>query len=334
VRPVIHWLAGIGIAVGALLSGYFIVATDAWMQHPVGFVRDAHGAIHLESFWAVLGNPYVGWQYAHTINGALLTAAFVLAGIGAFYQLTNRHPAFARLSLQTGLIAAAVLTVTQAVPTGDLAGKNVARFQPAKLAAMEGLFETARGAPLAIIGMPDTRTGQLLDPIYVPEVLSYLAYGERHATVTGVADIPAGQRPPIELTYYGYHIMVGLGTIFFAIAWLGLFLLARKRLTTSRWFLWILMLTIPFPYIANEMGWMVTEVGRQPWVIYGLMRTAEGTSTNVSAGETVFTTLGFAGVYCVLGLLFLLLCGRIIWKGPDSGDENGRREPHLYGVPA
>jgi cytochrome d ubiquinol oxidase subunit I len=200
VKPVIHWLSGIGVAFGALLSGYFIVATDAWMQHPVGYVTDAQGRIHLDSFWAVLGNPYAGWQYAHTINGALLTAAFVLAGVGAFYQLTNRHPAFARLSMQTGVIAAAVLTITQALPTGDLAGKNVARYQPSKLAAMEGVFKTEKGAPLAIIGMPNTQAEDLLDPIYVPGVLSYLAYGEPQATVKGLSDIPADLRPPVECT--------------------------------------------------------------------------------------------------------------------------------------
>ena len=312
----VHWLAGVGVALGSLLSGYFIVATDAWMQHPVGYEMEATGAIHLASFWAVLLNPYAGWQYAHTINGAVLTAAFVMGGVGAFYLLSNRCQEFGRLAVKTAVIAGAILSFTQLFPTGDFGSKNVARYQRTKLAAMEGLFETKKGAPLAIIGMPDTQNGRLIDPIYLPESLSYLAYGDFRASVNGLNSYPRDLWPPVELTYYSYHIMVGLGTIFIAQMLLGLYLLCRGHLYSSRWFLWTLMLAIPFPYIANEAGWVVAEVGRQPWLVYGLLRTSEGTSTNVAAGETVFTTLGFAGIYALLTLLFVFLVGRVIQKGP------------------
>ncbi len=313
-----HWLSGLGVWVGSMLSGYFIIAADAWMQHPVGYAKDPSGAIHLSSFWAVLLNPYAGWQYAHTINGALLTAAYVMGGVGAFYLLSNRHRDFARLSVKMAVIAGAILSVTQLFPTGDLSSSNVVRYQPTKLASMEGLFETKKGAPLAIIGMPDTQHGILIDPIYLPEFLSYLAYGDFRASVTGLNEYPRELWPPVELTYYSYHIMVGLGTIFIAQMLIGLFLLWRRRLFSSRWFLWTLMLAIPFPYIANEAGWLVAEVGRQPWLVYGVLKTSEGTSTNVAAGETVFTTIGFAGIYAMLGLLFLLQVGRVILKGPDE----------------
>jgi cytochrome d ubiquinol oxidase subunit I len=318
VGKVAHWLAGLGVAAGSLLSGYFIVATDAWMQHPVGYETEASGAIHLTSFWSVLLNPYAGWQYAHTINGALLTAAFVMGSVGAFYLLSNRHLDFARLSVKMAVIAGTILSLTQLFPTGDLNSKNVVRYQPTKLASMEGLFETKKGAPLAIIGMPDTQNGKLIDPVYIPEFLSFLAYGDLRASVDGLSSYPKDLWPPVELTYYAYHIMVGLGSLFIAQMLLGLFLLWRRRLYESRWYLWALMLALPFPYIANEAGWMVAEVGRQPWLVYGVLRTAEGTSTNVAAGETVFTTLGFAGIYAMLGLLFLLLVGRVILKGPDE----------------
>ncbi len=321
VKPVVHWLSGIGVAVGSLLSGYFIVAADAWMQHPVGYAVNPDGSIHLTSFWAVLLNPYAGWQYAHTINGALLTAAYVMAAVGAFYLLSGRHPDFARLSLKMGVIAGALLSVTQLYPTGTLNGENVARYQPTKLASMEGLFETRKGAPLAIIGMPDTKEHKLIDPIYVPKFLSYLAYGDFRAEVIGLNSYPQELWPPVELTYYGYHIMVGLGTLFIAQMLVGLFLLWRQRLFTRRWFLWTLMCALPFPYIANQAGWLVTEVGRQPWLVYGLMRTSEGTSANVAAGEVVFTTLGFAGIYTVLSLLFVILAGRMILQGPQEGPE-------------
>jgi cytochrome d ubiquinol oxidase subunit I len=184
---------------------------------------------------------------------------------------------------------------------------------------MEGLFETRRGAPLAIIGMPDTETRLLMDPIYVPRMLSYLAYGDFRAQVVGLNDYPADLRPPMELVYYAYHIMVGLGTIFIAVLAGGAFLLWRGRLFGSRWYLWIVMVAIPFPYIANQAGWIVGEVGRQPWVVYGLQRTSEATSLNVSGGMTIFTLLGFMGLYSVLALLYVFLCGRIILAGTGGG---------------
>lgn len=318
VRPVVHWLAGLGVAGGSLLSGYFIVATDAWMQHPVGYQMDTGSTVRLTSFWAVLLNPFAGWQYAHTINGALLTAAFVIGGVGAFYLLSERHTEFAKLSLKMGIIAGAILSLTQLFPTGTLNSANVTRYQPLKLATMEGLFETRKGAPIAILGMPDTTAGKLIDPIYVPEFLSYLAYGDSRAQVNGLNSYPKDLWPPVELTYYAYHIMVGLGTIFIAQMLLGLFLLWRRRLYTAHWFLWTLMLAFPFPYIANQAGWLVAEVGRQPWLAYGLMRTSAGTSLNVAAGEAIFTTLGFAGIYALLGLLFVALAGRIILRGPEE----------------
>jgi cytochrome d ubiquinol oxidase subunit I len=219
------------------------------------------------------------------------------------------------------VIAGTILSITQLFPTGDLGSKNVVRYQPLKLATMEGLFESQKGAHIAIIGMPDTQNRKLIDPVYVPEFLSYLAYGDSRASVNGLNHYPKDLWPPVELTYYCYHIMVGLGTIFIAVTFVGLFLLWRGKLYTSHWFLWVLMMSLPFPYIANEAGWVVAEVGRQPWLVYGLLKTAEGTSTNVAAGETVFTTLGFAGIYAMLGILFLFLVGRIIAQGPEASHE-------------
>ena len=314
----LHWLSALGVAIGSLLSGYFIVATNAWMQHPVGYEVDALGHIRLKSFWAVLLNPFAGWQYAHTINGALLTAAFVIGGVGAFYLLSHRHQEFARFSVKTAVVAGVILSLTQLFPTGDLNSANVVRYQPTKLATMEGLFETEKGAPLAIIGMPDTEHGRLIDPVYVPKFLSFLAYGNFNASINGLNSYPKDLWPPVELTYYSYHIMVGLGSIFIAQMLVGLFLLWRRKLYSCRWFLWMLMLTLPFPYIANEAGWVVAEVGRQPWLVYGLLKTQAGTSANVVAGETVFTTLGFAGIYIMLSILFLFLVGRIILNGPEE----------------
>ena len=317
VSPFVHWLSAVIVAFGTLLSGYFIVATDAWMQHPVGYAMGADGKVALVSLWAVLTNPYAGWQYFHTISGALITGAMVMAGTGAYYLLIKRDEDFGRMFVRLGILVGIVFSLTQLFPTGAKLGENISRFQPVKMAAMEGQFDTQKGAPLAIIGMPDRQTGKLLDPLYVPDALSYLAYGNTRAQVRGLNSYPAALRPPVEVVYYSYHIMVGLGTIFVGLLGLGALLLWRKTLFAQRWYLWALMLAMPFPYIANEVGWTVSEVGRQPWIVYGVMTTAQGVSTNVSAGETIFTTLGFMGIYALLGLVFLSLMLRIVGQGPS-----------------
>ena len=315
--PRAHWLAAVGVASGAVLSGYFIVATNAWMQHPVAY-EAAGDHVELTSLWGLLSNPYVRWQYPHVISGALVTGAMVMAGVGAFYLLSHRHEESGRVFVRVGVVSGALFSILSLFPTGAFHGENITRFQPAKMAAMEGLFKTQEGAPLAIIGMPDRDRRELMDPIYVPGVLSYLAYGNFSAKVTGLNDIPADLQPPVEIVYYAYHIMVGLGTIFIAVMSAAAFLLWRGKLYTHRGMLWVLMLTMPFPYVANEAGWTVAEVGRQPWVVYGLQRVAHATSTNVTAGMTYFTLLGFMGLYLVLGILYLLLFARIVMQGPGD----------------
>src|SRR5215203_2759306 len=324
IGPRAHWLAAVGVAFGAVLSGFFIVATNAWMQHPVGYeVVGDH--VELTSLWALLSNPYARWQYPHVIMGSMVTASMVVAGIGAFYLLAKRNEESGRIFVRVGVISGVVCSMLSLFPTGAFQGENITRYQPAKMAAMEGLFKTQEGAPLAIIGMPDTDRQELMDPIFVPGVLSYLAYGNFSAKVTGLNDIPKDQHPPIEIVYYAYHIMVGLGTIFIAVLAASAFLLWRGSLYTHRGALWVLMLAMPFPYIANEAGWTVAEVGRQPWTVYGLQRVTHATSTNVTAGMTYFTLLGFMGLYLVLGILYLLLFSRIVNEGPVEKAQGGAR---------
>ncbi|MGO8673921.1 MAG: cytochrome ubiquinol oxidase subunit I [Capsulimonadaceae bacterium] len=333
ISPFLHWLASVLVAVGTLISGYFIVVTDAWMQHPVGYRMTSDGKFVLTSLKAVLLNPYACWQYLHTINGAIVTGAMVMAGVGAYYLLARRDEEFGRICVKLGVVVGLVFAVTQLFPTGARHGENIARFQPVKMAAMEGQFATQSGAPLAIIGMPDSKTGTLLDAIKVPQLLSYLAYGDTRKVVLGLNDTPASLRPPVEVVYYAYHIMVGLGTIFIAVLALGALMLWRNKIYSARWFLWILMFSMPFPYIANEAGWTVAEVGRQPWLVYGLMATPAGISTTVSSGETVFTLLGFAGMYALLGLVFLHLLIKTIGEGPSGGhDGHPESAPELAEV--
>jgi len=319
--PFMHWLSSVMVGFGAVVSGFFIVATEAWMQHPVAY-EIVDGRAQLTSLWGLLSNPVAIWQFQHVISGSLITASMVMAGVGAFYLLSDRFADEGRASVRVGVVAGLVFSIFQLFPTGSFNGENVTRYQPIKMAAMEGLFRTQEGAPIAIIGMPDTEKRELMDPIYVPRILSYLAYGDFRARVVGLDDYPRELHPPVELVYYAYHIMVGLGTIFIALMALAALLLWRGRLYQARWMLWALMLAAPFPYIANQAGWIVTEVGRQPWVVYGLLKTSEATSTNVTGGMAWFTLLGFMGLYSLIAILYLFLLGKIIHAGP-GGVENG-----------
>jgi cytochrome d ubiquinol oxidase subunit I len=195
----------------------------------------------------------------------------------------------------------------------------VAFHQPVTLAAMEALFESQPGAPLVLIGQPNVEERKIDNPIQVPRALSFLTYRRWKAQVKGLNAFPEDQWPSnIELLYFSYHIMVGLGTIFIAIAVVAAFLLWRGKLFASRWMLWTLLLTLPFPYIANTAGWLTAELGRQPWLVYSVMRTAEGYSKTVSAGNGIFTLLGFMGMYTVLGILFLFLVHHEIEWGPEA----------------
>jgi cytochrome d ubiquinol oxidase subunit I len=248
---------------------------------------------------------------------SVITAAFVMAAVGAFYLLEGRFSDYSRIFVKTGVIAGCLSCIVIIFPTGDLHGKYLAKKQPATMAAMEGLFHTEKGAGVAIIGQPNEQTQTIDNPLVVNNLLSFLIYGTFGAEVEGLDKVPRDQWPePLPLLYYGYHIMAGLGTYFVALMGVAAFLLWRKSLYTSRWILWPLMLSFPLPYIANTAGWMTAEIGRQPWVVYGLMRTSAGYSKYVSAGNALFTLLGFAGLYVVLAILFLLLVYREIHHGP------------------
>ncbi len=323
VAPWLYATSAVAVWFGSWLSGFFIVATDAWMQHPVGYTITPSGVIELTSLPAVLLSPFAWWQFLHVLCGALVAGGFVVAGIGAYYLLSKRETLLARRFVDAGVIVAFVFSILVVFPTGDRNGDDVTKYQPIKLAAMEGLYATTKDAPLAIIGMPDSHTKSLIDPIYVPDILSFLAYGNFNANVKGLNAYADALEPPVVLTYYAYHMMVGLGTIFVAIAALATLFLWRKRLFETPAILWLLMLGMPFPYIASEAGWVVSEVGRQPWIIYGIMRTAAGVSPTVASGETIFTLLGFAGMYFLLGVLFLYLVLREIALGPSAVVEHG-----------
>ena len=241
-----------------------------------------------------------------------------MASIGVFYLLSRKHVEHGRMFVRVGVIAACIASIFQLFPTGDQQGKMVATHQPVTLAAMEGLFHTEAGAPIVLVGQPDPDRQKLDNPIYVPKALSFITHQRWNAEVKGLSEFMLDQWPDnIPLLYYSYHIMVGLVTIFIAIMAVAVWLLFKGTLFKTPWILWILMLSFPFPYIANTAGWMTAEIGRQPWVVYGLMRTEQGFSSNVSSGNALFTLIGFMGMYALLSGLFLLLMWREIEHGPE-----------------
>jgi len=317
--PRAHWWSAVAVFLGSWLSGFFIIVTDAWMQHPVGYAKAADGSVQLSSFWELVLNPWAWWQYAHNMSGAVITGAFVMASVGAFYLLWGKFQEHGKIFVRVGVIAGLISSVTQLFPTGDGQGVLIAKHQPVTLAAMEALFESGPGAPLVLIGQPDIAQRRIDNPLIIPKMLSFLTYRAWEAEVRGLNAFPPDMWPDnIPLLYFSYHIMVGLGTIFIAVMVIAALLLWRGKLFSARWMLWILLLSLPFPYIANTAGWTTAEIGRQPWLVYGLMRTSSGYSHMVSAGNGWITFLGFLGMYMVLGILFLFLVRREIENGPAA----------------
>jgi cytochrome d ubiquinol oxidase subunit I len=314
-----HFGAAVALLAGSWLSGYFIVCTNAFMQHPVGHEVGADGLLRLTGFWAFVLNPWALAQYAHTMVAAVVTASFVVAAVGAWYALQGVHADQARRFLAVGTWAGLVASILVAFPTGDIQAKLVAAHQPVALAAMEGRFVTETTAGIVLIGQPNVAAERLDNPIVVPGFLSFLAYGTFHSEVRGLKEFPRADWPDnIELLYYAFHVMAGLGTLMILVMAVATYCQVRGTLARSRGLLWVLLIAFPFPYIATTAGWMTAELGRQPWLVYGLLRTADGSSLTVHSGTALFTLIGFTGLYFVLGLLFLFLMGREIAHGPTE----------------
>jgi cytochrome d ubiquinol oxidase subunit I len=316
----LHFVTGFLVFLGSWASGYLIIATHSWMQNPVGYEILENGKFVLNNFGALFSNPWFLPSYLHNQLASVVTASFVVAAIGSFYLLSNKHSEFGKLFVKTGVLFGLVSSVLVAFPTGDWTAKNVVEHQPVTFAAMEGIFETQDdGSEIVLIGQPNMLEKKLDNKIAVPNVLSFLTYQKWDRQVKGLNEFDESVHPTnVPGLYYAYHIMVGLGTIFIGLMLIAGVQLYRKKLFQSKWILWSLLFMLPFPYIANTTGWYTAELGRQPWLVYDLLRTADGISPTVSAGNTLFTLLGFIGLYLLLGLLFLLLAGKIIHKGPQT----------------
>lgn len=315
--PRAHLAAAVGVALGSWLSGYFILVTNAFMQHPAGYAVAASGQLQLASLSGYLGNPWAFAMFAHNQMAALVTGGFVVASVGAWYALRGEHTPQARMFLRSGITVGLLSSVLVAFPTGDLQAKMVASHQAPALAAMEGRFHSGAYAGIDLIGQPDVRLRRLDNPIHIPGLLSFLAFGQVRSDVRGLDAFPVDAWPTnIEVLYYAFHIMAGLGTLFVALMLAGAVQLLRGRLERSRVLLWLLLSSFPFPFIANTAGWTTAELGRQPWLVYGLFRTEQGFSAVVNSGAVVFTLIGFVGLYLVVGLLYFSLFGRELLRGP------------------
>lgn len=314
----LHFLTGFLIFLGSWASGYLILATNAWMQHPVGYEILDNGKYVLNNFSELFKNPWLVPAFLHNQFASLVTSSFVVASIGAFYVLREKNVEYGKLFLKTGIIFGLIASLIVAFPTGDWNAKNVAKYQPATFAAMEGIFETEEaGSEIILIGQPNMVEKKLDNKIAIPNVLSFLTYKNWNQQIVGMDKFKEEELPDnIPALYYSYHIMVGLGTIFIGLMGMAMFFLWRKKLFNIKMLLWSIMLMFPFPYIANITGWYVAELGRQPYLVYGLLKTVDGISPTVSSGNTLFTFLGFIGLYLLLGMLFLLIVGKLVNKGP------------------
>ena len=316
----LHFFCALMIFLGSWLSGFLILATNSWMQFPVGYEILANGRYVLKNFWALFDNPWLWPSYLHNQMASMVTSSFVVASIGAFYILSKKHIDFGKTLLTYAIVFGAISSILVAFPTGDLNAKNVAKYHAPGFAAMEGIFETQKdGSEIILVGQPNIVEKKLDNAIAVPKVLSFLTYQSFTKSVPGMNDFKPEELPGnIPALYYSYHIMIGLGTVFIAVMSLGAFLLWRGNVFKSKLILWMMMILAPMAYIANLAGWYTAELARQPWLVYGLLKTADGVSAHVSSGNTLFTLLGFIGLYLLLGLLFVILVIKIIVKGPEK----------------
>jgi cytochrome bd ubiquinol oxidase subunit I len=313
VGPRFYYVSTWLVFLGAALSALWIIVANSWQQTPRGY-KVSGGKALLTDFWAALGNPSTAPRYLHTVVATLIAGAFVVVGISAWYLLKGRHSAFARRYLLTGLIIGLALSAIMPV-LGDWQASVVAEEQPIKLAAFEGVYRTQANAPLTIIGWYDADTDEV-DGLKIPGLLSFLAFGGTGEDVTGLSSVPPADRPPIQLTFQTYHLMVLFSGYFVLVMLVSLLCARHRRIERMRWLLWVLVVSAPFPVLASELGWISAEVGRQPWIVQGLLRTADGVSPVVSLREVLATLCGFALVYTLLFVAWLRIFTRQVGKGP------------------
>ncbi len=315
-----HFFAACMVALGAVFSSVWIVVANSWQQTPAGFhleTVDGHTRAVIDNFWELVFNPSSMHRLAHVLIGCYILAAFFVMSVSAYYLLRRCHMDFAKKSFTSALVLGFVMSVA-ALIQGDLQAKNVGRTQPAKLAAMEAHFETGTNAtPLYLFGVPDASERKVHYGVPVPGVLSFLVHGNFHQPVAGLDQTPRADWPPVGMTFFSFHLMVALGMFFIVVTALALYYRWRGTLFDQKWLLWVFVLSIPLPYLANQIGWVAAEVGRQPWTVYGLLRTSDSVSKAVSPGQTIGSIIMFLVIYALLFAVFLYVLNDKIHHGPD-----------------
>jgi len=326
VSPKVHFLSTVMVSLGSIFSAVWITVANSWQQTPAGFHLVGEGVLaraELTSFVQAVLNPSAMDRLGHVLVAAFQTGAFLVLSVSAYYLLKRRHEEFARASIRIALVVAVAASLLQLV-TGDFSAKTVAKYQPAKLAAFEGLYgESVPGAPLTLFGWVDEGREEVRFGVAVPGMLSWLVHGNTAQPVTGLRAFRPEDRPPVQVVFQAYHAMVGMGMALIFVSMLGVFLWWRGSLFERRWFLKILVVAVALPELANQLGWMSAEVGRQPWIVYGLLRTKDALSAVVSAGETLTSLILFTLVYLLLFALFIYLLDHKIKEGPVDLDLNG-----------
>ena len=317
----LHFFSTCMVALGAHFSAVWIVVANSWMQTPAGYHIVGEGLkarAEVTDFWQVVFNPSAMERLFHTVCGAWCAGAFLVVSVSAWYLLKQRHVEFARASLKVGLLVALGASLLQGF-TGHVSAQGVAKNQPAKLAAFEGLYETTSNAPLVIAGWVDEKHERTVG-LTAPYLLSFLAYNDFHAPVTGLDAFKPADRPPVTASFIFFHGMVGIGFTLIGVALLGVWCLYRGTLTERRWLLWLLVFSVLGPQLANQLGWFAAEVGRQPWLVYGVMRTPAGLSAVVKANVVLTSLILFTVIYFLLFSVFVFLLNDKIQHGPDDAD--------------
>ena len=312
------------VCLGAHFSAIWIVVANSWMQTPAGYNIVGEGMnarAEITQFWEMVFNPSSADRLIHVILGCWLAGAFLVISISAYYMLKKRHLIFARRSMQIGLAVALITSILQAF-SGDRSGEVVAKHQPAKLAAFEGLYQTAKGAPLTLFGVVNSKEEKLDYAIQIPKLLSYLAFDEFHAEVKGLDQFPKEDWPNVTALFNVFRLMLLMWGFMFALSIIGIVLMYRHKLMDHPWILRIMVISAAFPQIANQAGWYCAETGRYPWIVYGLLRISEGLSKAVTASQVMGSIIMFGILYTFLFMLFVYLLHEKIKHGPDEGEED------------
>jgi cytochrome d ubiquinol oxidase subunit I len=318
----LHFFATCMVCLGAHFSAIWIVVANSWMQTPAGYHLVGHGLqtrAEITDFWAMVFNPSTVDRLFHTLCGAWQAGAFLVVSVSAWYLLKGLHREFARSSLRVGLVVGLAASLLQLL-SGHLSAVGVTRNQPAKLAAFEGRYLTRSNAPLSLVGWVDEKNERFVFNVEIPGMLSWLAHGSTAATVTGLEAFKPEDRPPVNFSFQLFHLMVTIGFAMILIAALGFLYFWRGSLFEKRWMLWLLVLSVLGPQLANQAGWFAAEVGRQPWIVYGLMRTPEGLSAVVKADAVLTSLILFTLIYFLLFAVFVYLLNDKIQHGPDDAD--------------